>query len=144
MSKSVNNFWWKWVIVVIIGVMIFSLTLMLIPDTMQELFNILFYGSADADGRFDENASDYIQFVYGVLGAVMIGWSVSMLTTVFGAFKRGEREGWNGLALSIVVWFVVDSAFSIYAGFVENAVFNLTVFVMLAIPLGATYRAFYD
>lgn len=143
MNGQSNLFWQRWLLVVTVGVVLFGLAFMLLPDLMQQVFNLLLFGAADADGRFDATTVDYLEFVYGVLGAVMIGWGASLLLIVMGPFRRGEREGWNMLAVSLGVWYVVDSAFSVYSGFAANAALNTVFFVLYLIPLAATYRQFH-
>lgn len=143
MSKPVSSFWWRWLLVVNLGVMLFGLCFVLIPDIMQDLFDILFFSVSRANESFSAEAVRYISFIYGVLGAVMIGWAVALLFIIIGPFRRGEREGWNAVTSSIVIWFVIDTSFSLYSGFVANAVLNSVFFVLFAIPLAATYQHFH-
>jgi hypothetical protein len=46
------------------------------------------------------------------------------------------------MAGSIAVWFLLDSGFSILAGYWQNAVFNVVFFVLFFIPLAATFHRF--
>ncbi len=144
MSKYVSRFWWRWLMLMVGGVLLFSLSLILVPDTMQDFFNGLFFSSSGAQATFSAQAFHYINFVYGLLGAVMLGWMVMIWRVVMGPFRRGEREAWNTLALSIMIWFVVDSSFSLVMGFPANAVFNTLIFLLFAAPLAATYKNFHS
>lgn len=141
MSKQVSPFWVKWLVGATFGVIVFSLGLIFIPDTMREIFNQLYLPS-DVETQFSDTAENFINFVYGILGAVMIGWAIMLLSTILGGFRRGEQEAWITLSASMVSWFVLDSGFSVAMGFPENALFNLAFFIVYAIPLGATYRQF--
>ena len=132
------QFWWRWLMVVTGGVIVYSLGLMFLPTTMHQAFNTLFYGASDANG----DLTDYISLIYGVLGAVIIGWMVMLMSILMTAFRRGEREAWQTIVLSMVIWFVVDSGFSIYIGVIEHAIFNVIFMILFAIPLGATYPHF--
>jgi hypothetical protein len=112
----------------------------LLPDLTQSLFNILFFSSPDASRLFSDQANDYIAFAHGVLGAVMIGWMVALMSLILGAF--GQRSTWNAITFSALTWYVVDTGFSLYSGVVANALFNTVFLVLFAIPLAATYGQF--
>jgi hypothetical protein len=143
MSTQPNLFWQRWLIVVTIGTLLFGLSFMLLPGLMQTFFNLLLFGSPDAGGRFDTEATRYILFTYGILGAVMVGWMIGFLLVLTGPFRRGEQLGWNIITYSMTIWFVIDSAFSLISGFAANAALNVAFFILFAIPLAATYRHFY-
>lgn len=143
MTKEISKFWWRWLLVVTDGVILFSLALMFLPETMLRFFNMLFYGVNEGSSLFGAFEADYLTFVYSVLGAVMIGWAVMMFLVLLGSFKRGEREGWYTMAVSLTVWFVVDSFISVWNGFAINAAFNLVFYILYAIPLAATYKQFF-
>lgn len=143
MNRQSQTFWWRWLMAVTIGTVLFGLSMIFLPDLVQDGFNLLLFSEVDAGGRFDAFTADYIQFVYGVLGAVMVGWGILIGLIVVGPFRRGEREAWNQLAISLSVWFVVDSAYSLYSGYPGNAALNTVFFILFAVPLAATYRQFH-
>ncbi len=143
MPKLVNGFWWRWLVVVTVGVLIFAAGFIFAPGLMTTLFDAMFFSANRSNATFSAEALDYITFTYGVLGAVMIGWMLLILRVLLGSFRRGEREAWDMIALSMVVWFVVDTGFSLSMGFWENALFNTAFFISFAIPLAATYRTFH-
>ena len=66
----------------------------------------------------------YVEFAYGVLGAVLIGWMAMVIALVRGPLRRGEPIAWTMLATSTSIWFVIDPAFSLAMGFWQNAVLN--------------------
>lgn len=136
------SLWWYWLVVVTCGVTIFSISLIILPDFMQLFFNAMFFSLSQAHTTFGEVAYSYIKFLYGVLGAVMIGWSVTLLFIIARPFRRGQREAWYAITASVLVWFMLDSSLSISAGFWQNAVFNAIFLVLFIIPLAATYRNF--
>jgi hypothetical protein len=134
------QFWQRWLIVVTGGVILYGFSLILLPDVMQNLFNTLFFSAPGA--TYSADAQAYITLAQGVLGAVVIGWMLMVMSILVGAFRRGERSAWNTLALSLLCWFVIDTGFSLAVGNVAHALFNLLFLVMFAIPLAATYRQF--
>lgn len=109
------------------------------PDIARQIIGRLIFSSSEAISAFGDPAVSYIALVHGVLGAVMIGWGVALLFLMFGPFRRGSRESWLTIAISLAAWFVPDIAFSLWHGFWQNAVVNSAFAVLFAIPLVATY-----
>jgi hypothetical protein len=138
------GFWWRWLIVSASGVLLFGLSLVLLPAPMQRLFNLFYFSSSRADLSFGPAAVSYIRFVCAVLGSVMIGWSAALLFVLFGTFRRGLSEGWKLIAVSLAAWFLPDTAFSLLSGFWQNAVLNLAIALLFAIPLGFTFKDFHS
>jgi hypothetical protein len=132
-----NLFWRRWLIVVMGGVMLYGLCLILFPQTMHHFFNILFFGSSESIEHTDP---EVITLVYGVLGAVLIGWMVTLLATLLLIPATHQHITWQILALAIGVWFVTDTGFSLYTGFVAHALFNTGFLILFAIPLGNIIR----
>ena len=143
MSSSRFTFWQRWLVLVSIGAALFGLAFIILPTAMENLFITLFFGGASTDALFGVEAGNYIRFVYGVLGAVMLGWMISLTIIASGAFGKRDRSAWNAIAVGAGVWFVVDSAFSLASGFPANAALNVGFMVLFTIPLAATFRAFY-
>ena len=108
-----------------------------VPTTT--LFEWIIFGSADSPIPTGD-AARYVTFVYGVLGAVMIGWACTLWPLVRGPLRRRERWAWTAVALSVGVWFVVDSTLSVASGFGENALLNLVFAVAFGVPLLAIRR----
>jgi hypothetical protein len=141
MTQPFPAFWRRWLLVVIIGLIGFSLALIALPPTMQRFFDWILFAGDQARLTARRPVVDYVTFVYGILGAVMVGWSATLLYLVLGPLRRGEPGAWLALALSVTSWFVLDSAWSWWAGYPANVVFNLLFLVLFAVPLAATYRA---
>lgn len=138
-----TNIWYRWLAVVICGVMLFGIAMVLAPGLIRGFFSLLIYASPDAIGsRFSPDANEYIVLLHGVLGAVMFGWGVAMLVALRGPFRQGEREGWNLIAIPVLAWFIPDTAFSLWTGFWQNAVLNAVFALLFAIPLIATRKTF--
>jgi hypothetical protein len=139
-ASEPETFWQRWLIVVTIGVMLFGLVMVLAPNLTQQGFSLMLYPSPDRIADFGGDAIAYIQLVHAVLGAVMFGWGAALLFVVLGPLRRAPREGWQIIAVSVVAWFVPDTAFSLWSGFWQNAVLNFTFAILFAVPLAATYR----
>ena len=117
--------------------------MILSPDLIRQFFSLLVFAFANGiESHFGTSAVAYITLVHGVLGAVMFGWGVSLLLVLLGPFQRASREGWLILSVSVAVWFIPDTLFSLWTGFWQNAVLNLVFGLLFAIPLVATYGVF--
>lgn len=141
----IPTIWYRWLLVAVWILMIFGLSMVLVPDWIRRFFSLMVYGSSTAiESRFSTAANSYVTLVHGVIGAVMFGWGLTMLLALRGLFRRGEALGWQLIAWPLVAWFVPDTAFSLYTGFWQNAVLNTGFALLFAIPLIATRRVFLD
>lgn len=142
-STAIPAVWLRWLTLVVIGVMLFGISMVLSPGLIRQGFSLLIYATPTAiDTGFGADAVAYVTLLHGVLGAVMFGWGALLLLVLRGPFRRGQQEGWNMIAISAGAWFLPDTAFSLWTGFWQNAVFNTVFAVLFMIPLAATYRAF--
>lgn len=139
---KVTRWCWYWLLLVTLVVMAFSLSLLLAPVGMRQFFSWIMYASPTVIGGFTAQSVAYITLMHGVLGAVMLGWATLMLWVICGPFRRAESGAWGMLSVSLLVWFVPDTAFSLWTGFWQNALFNLLFAICYAIPLLCTYPQF--
>ena len=137
-------FWWRWLIVVTVGILLFGIGMVLAPAVTRRFFSLLLFSSSESLSAFGAPVVAYITLVHGVLGAVMFGWGVALLLILLGPFRGGAKEGWLILVGSLLAWFVPDTVLSCWLGYWQNAVFNATLAMLFAVPLGATHRAFYE
>ena len=135
-------FWWRWLVVVTLGVLLFGITLIVAPEFTRRFFGLLLFSSPESLAGFGAPAVAYITLVHGVLGAVMVGWGVALLFVLLGPFRQRSKQGWRALVVSLLAWFVPDTALSLWSGFWQNAALNLVFAVLFAIPLAATAGVF--
>jgi hypothetical protein len=128
-------FWRRWLITVMVGVIVYGLCLIVLPQTMHRFFNTLFFASSNTIQHVGEANPEFIPLVYGVLGAVLIGWMVGLLALLLMTPPDSQRVTWQILVLSIGTWFSIDTGFSLYTGFIAHALFNVGFLVLFAIPL---------
>lgn len=88
-------------------------------------------GLLDAVPEMPPPAMEYVQFVYGVLGAVMVGWA-ALLGLVAHAPRLDARRA---VGASLVLWFVLDTGLSLASGHPRNAGLNLVCLVATLVPL---------
>ena len=78
-----------------------------------------------------------MRFSLALMGAVTIGWAVTMAVTIRAAILLGERATpvWRGLVAGVLVWFVIDTPMSIATGYGMNAIPNLALLVTFLLPV---------
>lgn len=123
--------------VVVALVIVYGLCLVVLGRVFAiTLFDLLFFGP-NARGLDDDGVS-YAIFAFGVLGAVICGWMVLMWFMVelaAGGNPTTRAVARRAIAVSTVVWFTLDTGFSLITGEVEHAVFNAPFAMLLAAPL---------
>jgi hypothetical protein len=80
----------------------------------------------------------HMRFSLAVLGAVTIGWSLTLLAAVQAANQLGKRLGksiWILVTASVVSWYVIDSSLSIATGFGLNAIPNTVFMAAFLLPV---------
>lgn len=135
------RFWTWWLAVIAAAALLFGLSVVLFPDAMARLFGGLYLSDPDGIQGFGPEAAAFIKFVAAVMGAVIAGWAVALLCLLAFRFRPGNPDAWWLITLSVLAWFVPDTAFSLRSGFWQNAVLNLVALVLFAVPLVATFRA---
>ena len=135
------DFWWRWLVAVAAGLVVFGLVLVVLPTFTLAGFSLLIYANTQHLGGFDPGAVAYIQLVHAVLGAVMVGWGTLLLLVLLSTFRQNPAIGCKTIAASALAWFVPDTAYSLVSGFWQNAAFNLVFAMLFAVPLLAIKRA---
>ena len=141
--QKIPLLWFNWLVLVVLGVMLFGIGMILAPGLIRQAFSLLLYAAPDAiDSDFGVTEVAYITLLHGVLGTVMFGWGVALLLILRGPFSRGRREAWNIFCISVAAWFLPHTLFSLWTGFWQNAVLNSVIALLFVIPLAATYKVF--
>ena len=138
------NKWIRWLIFLSAVMLLFGAELAFLPGTMHDtLFIPLFEATQDGSlAAFDVAQTDFLYWLYGITGGVMMGWFALVIWLVHVPFRRSERWAWSALAAAVVIWFVPDTYASLVNGATLNAVFNAVSLVGFGLPLLATYRHF--
>ena len=138
MTSTLNTqmtFWWRWLIAVSAGVVLFGLLLVLFPAFTLQGFSLMVYANADQLGQNTPAAVSYIKLAHAVLGSVMVGWGVALLYVLFCTFRDHLAICWKTIIGSVLVWFIPDTTYSLLSGFWQNAVLNVVFLILFAIPL---------
>lgn len=123
----------KWLEVVLVLVLGYSLLLVVAGATAGSLFS--WFGFGPDESINTDAVRDYLLLPYMVLGAVMAGWASLMIQIVRGPLKEGSAWAWTFLVRSLSLWFVLDTGMSLVLGYPMHAVFNLPFALALVIPL---------
>jgi hypothetical protein len=89
------------------------------------------------NNRVAFNPDAHTQFSLPVLGAVTVGWSLTLLAAVQAAHQLGDqaRSVWMLVTSSLVVWYVIDTALSVATGFGLNAIPNTVFLAAFLLPI---------
>jgi len=82
-----------------------------------------------------------LHFSFVVLGAVTIGWSLTLFAAIEAATqldKSYSRTIWILVTAAVISWFVIDSSLSIVTGFGLNAIANTVFIVTFLLPVLST------
>lgn len=125
-----------WLAVASLAVAAYGVALVVAGPVAARLFDVLGFGMIGPVPTGPARA--YVLFVYGVLGAVLTGW---MLTLHAVATARGPHGDLRRLAaVPLAVWFVLDTGLSLRVGQWQHAVFNLGFVTLLGGALLADAR----
>ena len=140
------NFWQKWLLVFGIYLSIFGLVLTFFNKTY--LMNFIFNDQIDpifcGDKILHENILTYQSWIYGVLGAVISGWGVAIAFIAHYPFKEKQKWAWNCIFVGAMVWFIPDMIISIKYGVGFNIFFNISLLMLMILPLLFTYNQFHE
>ena len=139
------SFWQKFLVGVSMYHVVFGLLLAFFGQS--HLMDTLLYQYFDPIFWPDENISpgslQYKNWSSSVLGSVIASWGILIAFIAYYPFKLRERWAWNGIAVAVIFWFVVDTTCSLYYDVPINAVFNLFTFSLFTVPLFFTRKYFY-
>lgn len=119
--------------VVLLLVLVYALVLVVAGSLAQSLFAALGFGPPALIDSPDLSA--YLRLPFAVLGAVLAGWTLLMLLVVRGPVASGASWALPAVALSLAVWFVLDTGMSLLLGFQTHALFNVPFAIALGLPL---------
>jgi hypothetical protein len=91
----------------------------------------------------DESIRRFRAWVYGVTGACVSAWGVTVAFVAAQAFPARAAWAWWAVAGSVAVWFALDTAQSLRYRVFANALGNVAFLVVLAIPLAGTFGDFH-
>jgi hypothetical protein len=129
-----KQFWMTWLRMASLLVIAFGLALALLQGSSA--LNLL---NAQIDPNFWSAPVEGVtlafqRWIYGAWGATVAGWGVLVYFVVQHAWQQ-ERWIWNGLAASLLLWYLLDTWISLKYGVTFNAVLNTVFLLVLGTPL---------
>ena len=138
-GRAGSALWDRWLATALVAVIGYGAVLVGCSGVAAALFDRLGFGPGAA-GITTVAATAHLRLVYGVLGAVLIGWMLLLWAVAGGPLRRRERWAWTAMTTSVTAWFVIDTTFSLAIGATAHAVFNLGFAAALGIPLTGLHR----
>ena len=138
-----NNFlfWQRWLLVLAIAFVVLG-ALMTLPfgaNLFDGLINPVFW----KNGAIPHDVNAFKAFIYGVLGAAMVGWGILFAFIVYYPFRQKEMWAWNCLLAGFAIWFPFGLYVSIRGGVYANVVGDIIFFVLVLVPLFFTRKEFH-
>jgi|GEM_PF-238335 hypothetical protein len=137
------EFWQRWLFTIGLVIVVFGVLMVCLSGT--PLFNVFnnqinpaFWGSDPPSVSIQR----FQQWVYGVWGATIAGWGVTISFVAKHAFKTQEPWSWRSLVTSILAWFVLDTLVSVVLGVYFNVVFNTVLLILVGLPIAFTSGTF--
>lgn len=112
----------------------FGIAIAAVPWVRIDVFSWIARGDIELTAGFSDDARDYLAFNQSLMGALTAGLGLAAFWFARVPIARSEAWGWNAVASSIGLWFVVDNVASVATGYPRNVVFNL-VLVAPLLPL---------
>ena len=134
-ATSTPTFWINWLTYTAEFTVLFGLLMVLAPGLTQQAFGLLIFQNTEQFAAFDPQATAYIELAHAVMGSVLVGWGALIFMLVRKPNIGDAKQTCNMIAISVLLWYVPDTAFSLYSGFWQNAVLNSGFAVLHAIPL---------
>lgn len=100
------------------------------------LFDALRWPIDGGQGVFSSEA----RVLNAVCGGMLAGWGTLMYWLAGGPIARGDQGARRAFATSVLIWFTLDSAGSLAAGWPGNVALNCVFLLALLGPLAALPR----
>jgi len=133
-----HDFWRRWLIadsLLILSLGAFLISMSAMPNPAGDPFTSPFWKEGVTDG-----ARGFYAWAFGVWGATLAGWGTTLLFIALYPLKKREAWAFNCLAVSIAVWYPVDTYISLYFGVVLNGVLNTVLLLLVLVPLLAVRK----
>lgn len=134
-----SAFWHRWLVIwcwimLGFGAMFAALALPALSGPALMMIDVV-------DWPYDGNPSALDRHAtvgFALLGCVMLGWGTLTLAIVQDRQMAQEPRVWRMLTVSMLVWYVTDSAASVVLGVPLNAVSNSVFLVTFLLPVLAS------
>ena len=133
---NAEKFWLGWLkitmcLVVLAGILLALFSDYLFSDFIDTKINKIFFSGISPEF----NVEQLKKWMFGVSGAVMVGWGLSMLYVVNYPFRQKEQWAWRCIFYPVLAWYLIDSSISAYFGVGFNVLINSILFLQIVAPL---------
>ena len=129
-----------WLQIVLFLLFLYSLVLVFAGSIAGDVLSLLGFGPV---GQADTEAvREYLRLPYMVLGAVLAGWSLTLIQIVRGPLRLRQQWAWGLMFWPLLAWFFLDTGMSLALGYPTHALFNLPFALALIAPLLLVKRQF--
>ncbi|QXQ07833.1 hypothetical protein KX816_07515 [Sphingosinicellaceae bacterium] len=132
-----SRLWRIWFVVWCCSIGVFGLVLAggaiaVTSGPVRSIFSILHGGTVTLDPP--------LQFSLAVVGAVSIGWAVTLHLTIRAAIELGPqgRAFWHAINAGMVSWYAIDSILPVATGFWLNVIPNTVLVGMYLVGLSGS------
>ena len=138
------DIWDRWILIVGWTLVVFGLLLAFFNQSQvfdvafNRQINSVFWTDVVPDGTVEL----FQRWIYGVLGATVSGWGVFIVFLARTPFRKRESWARNCIFAGITLWYVTDTAISLFFGVAFNAAFNTVLAALVYTPLLATRGEF--
>jgi len=134
------KFWQKWLLVsgIIISIFGISMVLNINSEGFNSHINPVFWGNETPNIQ----VKDFQQWIYGVLGATMVGWGIFIAFIAAFPFKKREKWSRNCITIGILSWYILDTFISLKANVKFNAIGNTILAIIILMPIFFTFTKF--
>ncbi len=133
-------FWQKWLLISGIFVSVFGISMVLSINSgsFNSLIDPVFWGNETPNIQL----RSFQQWVYGVLGATMVGWGILIAFIAAVPFKKKEKWSRNSILIGILSWYILDTSISLKANVEFNAIGNTVLAIIILMPVFFTVTEF--
>ncbi|OLS25341.1 MAG: hypothetical protein HeimC3_15550 [Candidatus Heimdallarchaeota archaeon LC_3] len=110
---------------------------LIVPYFIPELLDF-YLSEFNSDILFEsisKGPKTMIQFLFGLIGGIMIGWGILLIIITRQLFIKDEPWIWRAITISAIGWFLFDSVLSIALGSFFNVIFNLVFLDLVMLPI---------
>lgn len=135
-KEPMNKFWQNWLTVWCGAISLFGVVLA--GGALEATSGLVQINFALLNGPGVFELDPPMRFSLAVMGAVTIGWGLTMFAAVKAANqldKQSRKSVWNLITLSVVTWYVIDSILSIATGFWLNIIPNTAFTAAFLLPV---------
>ncbi len=144
MTDKQFNFWQKWLtyanaLTIVVGLVLAFAGNSFVFDLHNGYTKEVFLEGQE----FPQNILYLKNWLFGIIGGTIVGFSVLMIMISENAFKNKEKWAYHAMWLGILSWFLIDSSLSIFYGAMYNVIIiNIVSLFLIGLPLVMTRKAF--